>query len=404
MTERLYYADSYRTRFTAAVRKRLTYDGHPAVILDQTAFYPTGGGQPHDAGRLNTIPVLDIISAEKGGEVIHLLAAPLETDSVTGEIDWPRRFDHMQQHTGQHILSQAAIHTLEAATIGFHLSQAYATIDLDRPDLDETALATVESLANQIVYDNREISARFVTEAELATLPLRKPPAVMDRIRIVEIKDFDWSACGGTHVAQTGEIGLIKIIKTERRKSFLRVTFLCGQRAVRHYDQINQQIRDIALQLSVAIDETVEAVSRQSDLLKRMTREKEQLSKSLLIYEADKLIETTRSEEGIRLISRIFQDRELNELRLLAQQLTQTPDCVAFLGLSGDKPQLIFARSANLPFDMSKLLKKVGKSIGGGGGGSPQLAQGGGARPDGLAQALEEAVNHLKNQIRLQAT
>jgi alanyl-tRNA synthetase len=404
MTERLYYSDSYRTHFTATILSRLTYDGQPAVILDQTAFYPTSGGQPHDLGRLNDIPVLDVVSEEKGGEVIHVLAAPLDSETVSGEVDWPRRFDFMQQHSGQHVLSQAAIQTLEAATIGFHLSQDYATIDLDQPDLDETALQNAEMLANRIIYEDREITARFVSETELAALPLRKPPAVTEQIRIVEVQAFDWSACGGTHVARTGSIGMIKIVKVERRKQFLRVTFLCGGRALRHYAQINQQIRDIALQLSVSVEETVEAVSRQSEQLKQTAKEKEQLGKTLLAYEADKMLAEALIYEDIRLISGLFQTREPGELRQLAQQLSQTPNTVILFGLSGDKAQLIFARAANLTIDMRQLLKSVGQLIGGGGGGSAQLAQGGGPRVEGLHQALTAAVNEVKNQISQRAT
>jgi alanyl-tRNA synthetase len=310
----------------------------------------------------------------------------------------------MQQHSGQHILSQAAIQTLEAATIGFHLSQDYATIDLDQPDLDETALQNAETLANRIIYEDREITARFVSEAELTALPLRKLPAVTEQIRIVEVQAFDWSACGGTHVARTGSIGMIKIVKVERRKQFLRVTFLCGGRALRHYAQINQQIRDIALQLSVSVEETVEAVSRQSEQLKQTAKEKEQLGKTLLAYEADKMLAEALIYEDIRLISGLFQTREPGELRQLAQQLSQTPNTVILFGLSGDKAQLIFARAANLTIDMRQLLKSVGQLIGGGGGGSAQLAQGGGPRIEGLHQALTAAVNEVKNQISQRAT
>ncbi len=296
------------------------------------------------------------------------------------------------------------LQTAEAMTVGFHLSGDYATIDLSRPDLTETDLVRAEELANKIIYDNRNVTARFVTEEELATIPLRKKPVVTGPVRIVEIENFDWSACGGTHVNQTGEIGIIKIVKSERRKSFLRLTFLCGQRALRHYHQLNREISDIALHLSVSVDESFEAVQRQSQMLKQTRKEKEQLSKWLLSYEADTLVNQAPTIDGVSIVSQVFNDKQINDLRQLAQQIIQHHDCVVLFGLMGQKGQLIFARSANLNLNMSTLLKKVGKIIEGGGGGSPHLAQGGGPQTDKVPLALAEAQKWLKSQLSQRTT
>ena len=400
MTKALYYDDAYLTQFTAIVQEQLTYRGQPAVILDQSAFYPTGGGQPHDIGVLNAVSAVEVIKDERTGRIIHLLSEPLQTEAVTGQINWARRFDLMQQHTGQHILSQAILQTAEAMTVGFHLSQDYATIDLSRPDLTETSLVQAEELANRIIYDNRNVSARFVTEAELVTIPLRKEPIVAGPIRVVEVENFDWSACGGTHVKRAGEIGLIKIIKSERRKSFLRLTFLCGRRALQHYHQLNRQMSDIALQLSVSVDETPEAIQRQSQLLKQTWKEKEQLRQLLLTYEAEALRSQPLRIEGVSIISQTFSDKDLDAVRQLARHIVQSPDCIVLFGLLGQKGELVFASSANLDLDMPFLLKRVGPIIGGGGGGSPALAQGGGPQVDRVPLALTEAQNWLEGQLR----
>jgi len=399
VTKRLYYTDSYLTQFEAIVLHQVTDQDHPAVVLDQSAFYPTGGGQPHDTGTLNAIPVIDVVKDEGQDQVIHLLEAPLQAEAVVGQVDWPRRFDLMQQHSGQHILSQAILQTTEAATVGFHLSRDYATIDIAQADLSEKSLKQAELLANQIIYDNRAVTARFVSRQELANLPLRKQPAVEGPIRVVSIQDFDWSACGGTHVSQTGEVGVIKIIKSERRKRFLRLTFLCGQRALWHYQRINQQISSLALQLSVSIEEVVEALDRQNLTLKQIEKEKENLAQRLLIHEASALCNEAVTFGDVNVVIRVMSDKTVSEARQLAQQITQEANYVVLLGLMGQKGELVFARSAGVDLHMPTLLKRAGKIIGGGGGGSPSLAQGGGPNREAIPAALQEAKNWLKEQL-----
>ena len=224
-TTRLYYSDPYQRAFDAHVIARQVIAGKPAVALDQTAFYPTGGGQPNDLGVLRgagrqAVAVVDVMSDDE--TIWHVLESDLPEDAVHGvavhgEIDWDRRFDHMQQHTGQHVLSQAFVQAFDAETVAFHLGQKASTIDLNRADLDAAALARAEAAANAIVDAALRVTASFVSPEELAALPLRKPPKVTENIRIVQVDGFDWSACGGTHVAYTSHIQLIKIVGTERR-------------------------------------------------------------------------------------------------------------------------------------------------------------------------------------------
>ena len=250
MPDRLYYADSYLRTFDADVLERVIINAQPAVVLSRSAFYPEGGGQPSDRGLLNQTRVIDVIEREGDGAVMHVLAEPLTSDRVVGTIEHARRFDLMQQHTGQHILSEAFIQTANAMTVSFHLNpdpdDGALTIDLNTAKLSAAQIDLAEDKANQIVWENRPVTARFVTHEELAALPLRKPPKVETSIRVVEIQGFDWSACGGTHVARTGEVGLIKIVKVERRGNESRIEFRCGGRALSDYRRKPPVIRKAA--------------------------------------------------------------------------------------------------------------------------------------------------------------
>ncbi|NTU65634.1 MAG: alanyl-tRNA editing protein, partial [Chloroflexi bacterium] len=252
--------------FQARVADRLEVNGRPAVLLDRTAFYPEGGGQPSDRGTLNRVAVVDVQTREADDEVLHVLSTPLAEDEVTGTVDHARRFDLMQQHTGQHILSQAFIHTANAETISFHLNpdpnEGALTIDLNTAAVTPQEIDRAEDFANTIVYENRPVIARFVNDEDLPALPLRKPPQVDQAVRIVEIQGFDWSACGGTHVARTGEVGLIKIVKLEKRGAETRVEFRCGHRALIDYRRKHQLINQVASDLTIGFWELDQAIGR----------------------------------------------------------------------------------------------------------------------------------------------
>ena len=405
MTERLYFSDSYRTAFDARVVERLTWDGAPAVVLDRTAFYPTGGGQPHDVGTLNGVPVLDVVEREVDHAIIHQLGASLPDDCVQGEIDWPRRFDHMQQHTGQHVLSQAFVQTADADTVGFHLSGEYSTIDLSRAPLTDDDVARAEALANQIVFDNRPVVARRATSDEAAALPLRKPPTAHESIRIVHIEGFDWSACGGTHAARTGGVGLIKVVRSERRGDETRVTFLCGGRALTHYRILNPLTRDLALHLTIGVEELPQTIDRLQAEARTVRKERDRLHELLLDHEATALVAVAQTIGPVSVVRQVFEGRAVEEIRRLATYITARPGSIALLGLKGEKAQLIFARAADLCYDMRPLLKEACRLVGGGGGGSPELAQGGGPEPNRVGEALQHAVEMLRRQIeRIQGT
>jgi alanyl-tRNA synthetase len=400
MTVRLYYDDSYLTHFSARVIERLAWEDRSAVVLDRSAFYPTGGGQPHDLGLLNEVPVVDVVEREGDGAVVHILARSLEADAVKGQINWERRFDLMQQHTGQHILSAAFLDAFEANTIGFHLSDEYATIDLDRASISTDELSEVEALANAVVFENRHTEARFVPDEKVPDLPLRKPLAHEGPVRIVEIPGFDCSACGGTHVRTMGEVGLIKIVRSERRGAETRVEFLCGRRALADYQAKNALVMDLAREYTVGHWELADVVHRLADDLKETRRELRRTRDSLLDAEATALWHQAPAIGESRVVKAHFDDRTPDDLKHLAQRLIDHPQTVALLGSgkAGTKGFFTFARSPDLDLHMGNLVRQACQIVGGGGGGRPEFAQGGGPQGDQVAQALEVAFQSLKRE------
>lgn len=363
--------------------------GRACLVLDRTCFYPTGGGQPCDRGLINGVGVVEVY--EEGGQVIHVLADAMTEEEVRGQIDWQRRLDHMQQHTGQHILSQSFLRLSGAETVSFHLGQESSTIDLDRETLSQSQVTEVEDLANEIVQGDRPLRAYFVEAHQLAQLKLRKSPAVEGSVRIVEVEGFDLSPCGGTHLRRTGELGLIKVRRWERRGRESRVEFLCGWRALLDYRWKNEIINRLALDFSVKDREVSEAVQRLMAEDKANRRELNRLKEELLDHQAHTLLEGAEERGGLRLVRHLFDDRDVEEVRRLALRLVDHEGCVALLGVRGEKGNLVFARSDDLPFDMCQLLKRACCMVEGSGGGRPHLAQGGGPAVDRLEEALNFA-------------
>ncbi len=396
MTLRLFYKDAYRTEFDATVLRSISAERDvTGVILDRTCFYPTSGGQPCDRGTLDGESVLDV--SEQNGDIVHWVAKKLEGAPVHGCITWPHRFDHMQQHTGQHILSQAFLELLGAQTIGFHLGEESSTIDLDRGNLDAAQADSVQDLANRIVFENRPVLTQLVKPGDLARFQLRKPPAVEHDIRIVEIEGFDCSPCGGTHCARTGEVGSIAIRKREQRGQEIRIEFLCGWRAVRDYQWKTSAVNELALAFSVKDKELPAAVHRLIEEASDHRRMVRRLKDELLTAEAASALSQAPMTNEVRIVVRAFADRDPQEVHRLAQLLTEGQRTIALLGVSGERARLFFARTDDLETDMAALLKSTCLNFGGGGGGQPGLAQGGGLPGDKLSKALEFAYDALTN-------
>jgi alanyl-tRNA synthetase len=388
--------------FTARVVERREHQGRPAVILDQTALYPEGGGQPSDRGWLNDIEVIDVIDLEdETRTVLHVLSEPLDTDEVAGRVDWARRFDHMQQHTGQHILSQAFVRVLGVETVSFHMSEATgdgaATIDLNQTDLPPAQIDAVEDAANWIVFENRLVTARRVAQTELASIPLRKPPKVDTSIRLVEIEGFDWSACGGTHVARTGEVGPIKIVKLERRGSEARVEFRCGWRVLIDYRRKHAMISRVAADLSIGYGQLDQALERLTAENKLLRKQIEDAQARMVDFELAEVMSSLRVKDSVAVALRVWPDRDMAALRRMAKQAVARPGTVALFGSGGARPALVFARSSDAAFDMNALLREAAARIGGKGGGAPDFAQAGGppASDEQVQATLEWAYQQI---------
>jgi alanyl-tRNA synthetase len=369
MTDRLYYTDAYLRDFDATVVDRAE-DGR-RVYLDRTAFYPTSGGQSHDTGTLGGQAVLDVVDEDE--RIAHLLAAPVDGNRVRGSVDWPRRFDHMQQHTGQHLLS-AVLHELGGhATIGVHFGRQSSTLDLDATALEHGRLVEAEMRANEIVAENRAVEVSF-EEPEQAT-GLRKASAREGTLRIVTIRDLDRSACGGTHVRLTGEIGPILIRKSERVKKNLRLEFLCGARAVRRARADLDLLARLAGHFSAAADELPALVEAQRAELRATASERRDLEESLAAYRASALHAATRADaDGVRRIV-VEEKGPVERLRPLAQALAALPGAM-FVGWTADPPALLLSTSADSGLDAGATLRSALAVVGGRGGGNARLAQG----------------------------
>ncbi len=405
--KRLYYQNAYTTRFEAKIVDRVREDGQTAVILDQTFFFPTSGGQPFDTGTINNVPVHNVTIREQDDAILHWLDTnDLWTEDVVGQINWTRRFDHMQQHTGQHILSQAFIQTAQAETVGFHLSDNTLTIDLHVAQINPHQIEEAEFLANQIIWQNRPIHIRFATADQAQKLALRKlPPVRRGKLRLIEIDKFDLSACGGTHVKNTGEVGIIKIVKLERQNNQLRVEFVCGQRALNDYRLKNSIVNQLSADLTTGIGEVAESVQRLREEAKENRRHLKKQQEQLLFFEAANLLQASKMVGETAVISHVFTGAESDpgQMRILANHLTQNKQVVALLGLAGEKSQLLFCRSQNAPGEMNQLIKPALQILGSAaGGGTALMAQGGGPGTDvaRVWQAIEKAERLLIGQIR----
>lgn len=405
-SKRLYYQNAYTTRFQANIVERVRDEGQTAVILDQTFFYPTSGGQPFDSGTINNIPVHNVTIREKDEAILHWLETEkLWQDEIAGQINWVRRFDHMQQHTGQHILSQAFIQIAQAETVGFHLSDNTLTIDLHTTKISPTQVEETEFLANQIIWQNRPIHIRFVTLEQAQKLALRKlPPVRQDKLRLIEIDNFDLTACGGTHVSHTGEVGLIKIVKLERQNNQLRVEFCCGQRALHDYRLKNSLINQLSAELTTGIDGVVTSVSRLKEESKENRKQLKKQQEQLLYFAAAELLKSGKMVGETAVVSHVFSSEESDpgQLRILANHLTRNDRVIALLGLSGEKSQLLFCRSQEAPGEMNQLIKPALQILGSAaGGGSAVVAQGGGPNADKerVQQAIDKAERLLLGQI-----
>jgi alanyl-tRNA synthetase len=396
MTKKLYLEDPYLLSCSSEVIGQTQVNGKPGIILNQTVFYPTSGGQPHDSGTINDVAVVDVFEDENK-QIVHLLEKPISAPEVEATIDWERRFDHMQQHTGQHILSQAFVKAWNADTLSFHLGEKSATIDVNRTGLTLEIISTVEQLASRIIFENRKVIGHLIGKDELKQFPVRGLPTVDENIRILEIKDYDYSPCGGTHCAKTGEIGLVKIRRHENYKGGTRIHFVCGFRAVKDYQKKAAILKQLSSAMSAAEADLFQNITKMKEDLKALTGERDHLNKRLLNYEADSLFSEGKKHTDIRLLKKIFNDRHQKEIKLLAKKIVEkSDDTVILFGIKTEgNAQLLFQRSEKLAFNMGELMGAACTVINGRGGGRRRQAQGGGSD----VEKLEDALQHAEDMI-----
>ena len=384
MTDRLYYDDSYLTSFDAVVDACVERDGAYHVRLDRSAFYPTSGGQPFDTGTINGIPVTDVYVVEDH-DVWHVLEAPAAVGTpVHGEIDWPRRFDHMQQHAGDHMIASAIWRLLGGVTIGLHISHDVSTIDVAMPEgvtrISREDIARLERDVNERVQRNVPVKCWFPDAEELKSLPLRKPPTVSEHVRVVAIGTDEMVACGGTHPSSAGQLGLVKILGVAPARGKMRVSFVAGMRAFEDYQLKFDCAAETSNLLSTSVDKMAVSVAAMQESLNRANAELNRLRREKLLREIGEGMEAApRLPDGTAILARLI-DGDVNLLKDVVSHLIRSPKVVALMGVKSASggAMLAFARSGDVDIHMGQLLGTAAKVYSGKGGGRPDFAQGGG--------------------------
>lgn len=396
MTERLYYDDAYLTEFDATVTACEARDGAYCVKLDQSAFYPTSGGQPYDTGTLGRANILEVF-VDADHDVCHVLDAPLTVgERVHGRIDWPRRFDHMQQHAGDHMIASALWRLYGGVTIGLHLGEAVSTIDVDMPGgathLSPEQIARVEQDVNECIQRDVPVRCWFPEPDELAALPLRKRPTVSEHVRVVAIGEDEMVACGGTHPATAGQLGLVKIVGAAPARGKLRVSFLAGMRAYKDYQGKYDIAQQTANLLSTAVENLPAHVAALQEALKKADYALNRLRKQAALDAFD--VETLpTTPDGVRVAAGMLEG-DMNLVKDVASQLIKKPGLAVLLGVEVEpgRAAFVFARSQDVDIHMGQLLSRAAKPLGGKGGGRPDFAQGG-----GVPEILDSAKAMLLN-------
>jgi alanyl-tRNA synthetase len=404
MTDHLYYHNSFLYEFDAVVSE-VSALPRAAIVLDRTAFYPTSGGQVFDTGWLESNGHRMRVTAveELDGKILHYLeqAAPLEPGGrVHGVIDAGRRRDHIQQHSGQHVLSAAFVRLFNMATVSFHMGEDYCSIDLETKSLNAEQVERAEALANEVIWEDRPVEIRFVTQEEAQGIGLRKlPPVERDKLRLIDVKDFDVTACGGTHVRTTGQIGAILLRKTEKVKQGWRVEFVCGQRAVKTARADYATLTEVAGLFSNALGDVPQQARKAQEELRASRKGREQLLAEIAELYATQALSETPEANGRRIVIRTFGDRDLAFIKLLAQKITRASSgVVALLAATSSPAVLVFAESPDQPFDMGSLMKEALGKLGGRGGGSRDMAQGGPQQVEGIPALLREMEGRISGE------
>ncbi|MBN8194456.1 alanyl-tRNA editing protein [Bacillus sp. NTK074B] len=395
MTVKQYYQDAYMRSFETSIQEQQQDESGWYVVLEETAFYPTGGGQPHDTGTLQDKRMINV--EEVNGEIRHYIEEPFDDVSgvIEGQVDWQRRFDHMQQHAGQHILSAAFAEALQYETTSFHLGKEFLTIDLNVSDISESDALKAEELANQIIREARPIETKWVTETELSSYPLRKQPSVTGEIRLVIIPDFDYNGCGGTHPRSTSEVGAIKILDWEKHKGHIRLQFICGDRVLYQLHRKHVLLKELTSVLQVPEETMVPTAEQLIAKQKEQEKALEELKEVLLSYEAEGLLGIQKDD--YTLIQKAYSERPIQELQKIAQHIvSKREDAIVMLVVHNDQKLQLVAVKGSLPtINLREVAQKVFPLINGKGGGKESFVQGGGEAVITKEELLDQLVNEL---------
>lgn len=400
LEQKLYYTDAYKKDFTTKVIKQdYDKDGNLYVVLNETAFYPTGGGQPHDTGTLNGIAVFGVEEVDE--EIRHFISEQLHTEEVEGKINWERRFDHMQQHTAQHILSASFWDHFNIPTIGFHLGKETVTIDLETESLHAETVEKAVQIANKIVFENHPILIKWMNLEEAKTLPLRKEPTLTENIRVVMIENFDYNGCGGTHPRHTGEVGPIQVLNWERNKGGIRLTFIAGWRTLKLMGQQQQIMKDVSKQLNSSETDIPAKVAQLLTSQKENEKAIQTMTEQLLFAEANELLQQPTEIHAGTLISKVFITRSMQEIAKLSAIITEQQEhtITYFVIENEDKLQCILACGKTVTLDMNALLKDALPAIEGKGGGNKKSARGGGKAIMSGDEFLNQLVSSLQSAV-----
>ncbi|MFG1731057.1 DHHA1 domain-containing protein [Paenibacillus sp. 843] len=370
MTKKLYYESTHIREWETRITRKLEREDGTYLVMEETAFYPHGGGQPCDLGWIDKIPVLDVVQEE--GEILHKVERFPEKEEVGCRLDWDRRFDHMQQHSGQHLLSAICLEVCQAETLSFHLGQDYATVDIARSDLPQDQLMMLELEVNDQVYLNRKITNYVVSREQAAALPLVKQPKVTDDIRIVEIEGIEYNACGGTHVSATGEIGMIKLLRAEKQKGHMRLYFKCGYRALKEFNAGMEILGSLSARFNTAKEEILDRIAKWDQEQKQLQTELNAVKAENDAYLAGKLL----AERQGSLIKHVFADKPLKDMQNLAAKLTEETDVIVLFVSNADQ-KVVLAQGGQSGLACGAFLKQYLADYRGKGGGSDKIAQAG---------------------------
>jgi len=392
----LYQEDTTILEFEAEVVERISLPGgRTGVVLDRTYFYPTGGGQEHDTGTIGSARVVDVFKDDENSRLVHVVEGEAHLGPVQARIDAERRLRHMQHHTAQHLLTQCILRQTGYETVSANINgYSPSTLDIVATQINTTDLEQAELQANQIIYEDKLVKTYIVSPDELQTIPLRRPPKVNENIRIVEIDAFDYSPCGGTHVTQTGSIGLLKVLKAERQNDKMRIYFIAGLQSLDVFRQMYDLLSGLANKMSISWQDIPVVVGKQAEQISTVQKELHTLRQAGVRYEARELVIQAEEHTGVRLVRASFEDRPVVELRLLAEELKILPDVVAYLtSYDGQKVSLIVTCGDATGLDARHLLSRQLSRVNGRGGGDAKLAQGGGSASVEEYHAFLQQVN-----------